>query len=70
MDAQVSYEFHSERKRNPEKFRHQLRNQVYFVFRFVSNTALFFTYLAVSLGFANPISMVSIMHFFDAGYIC
>ncbi|CAD6259446.1 unnamed protein product [Miscanthus lutarioriparius] len=27
MDAQVSYEFHSERKRNPEKFRHQLRNQ-------------------------------------------
>jgi hypothetical protein len=28
MDAQVSYEFHSERKRNPEKFKNQLTNQV------------------------------------------
>ncbi|KAK8449753.1 hypothetical protein SEVIR_7G264700v4 [Setaria viridis] len=27
MDAQVSYEFHSERKRNPEKFKNQLTNQ-------------------------------------------
>lgn len=28
MDAQVSYAFHSERKLHPEKFRHQLVNQV------------------------------------------
>ncbi|KAF0890864.1 hypothetical protein E2562_004338 [Oryza meyeriana var. granulata] len=27
MDAQVSYEFHSERKRNPDKFKNQLTNQ-------------------------------------------
>ncbi|XP_039853096.1 diacylglycerol kinase 5-like isoform X2 [Panicum virgatum] len=27
MDAEVSYAFHSERKRNPEKFRNQLTNQ-------------------------------------------
>uniref|UniRef100_A0A0A9CXK7 Diacylglycerol kinase accessory domain-containing protein n=1 Tax=Arundo donax TaxID=35708 RepID=A0A0A9CXK7_ARUDO len=27
MDAQVSYEFHSERKRNPEKFKNQITNQ-------------------------------------------
>ncbi|XP_062226873.1 diacylglycerol kinase 1-like isoform X2 [Phragmites australis] len=27
MDAQVSYEFHSERKRNPDKFKNQLINQ-------------------------------------------
>lgn len=31
MDAQVSYEFHSERKRNPEKFKNQLTNQVLLV---------------------------------------
>ncbi|TYG41313.1 hypothetical protein ES288_D12G166000v1 [Gossypium darwinii] len=30
MDAQVSYAFHSERKVNPEKFKNQLVNQVYF----------------------------------------
>jgi hypothetical protein len=28
MDAEVSYGFHSERKRNPEKFKNQLANQV------------------------------------------
>lgn len=28
MDAQVSYAFHSERKKNPEKFKNQLTNQV------------------------------------------
>ncbi|KAL8516724.1 hypothetical protein ACS0TY_015107 [Phlomoides rotata] len=27
MDAQVSYAFHSERKKNPEKFKNQLTNQ-------------------------------------------
>lgn len=33
MDAEVSYAFHSERKRNPEKFKNQLTNQVsFFVF--------------------------------------
>jgi hypothetical protein len=31
MDAQVSYGFHSERKKNPEKFKNQLTNQVFFV---------------------------------------
>jgi len=38
MDAQVSYEFHSERKRNPEKFKNQLTNQVYLktIFFFIS----------------------------------
>ena len=50
MDAQVSYEFHSERKRNPEKFKNQLTNQVYLktiffhfldgLFRFASNIRL------------------------------
>jgi hypothetical protein len=28
MDAEVSYAFHSERKRNPEKFKNQMTNQV------------------------------------------
>jgi diacylglycerol kinase (ATP) len=37
MDAQVSYEFHSERKRNPEKFKNQLTNQVFF-----QDSSLFF----------------------------
>ncbi|XP_019089621.1 PREDICTED: diacylglycerol kinase 6-like [Camelina sativa] len=34
MDAQVSHEFHSQRKRHPEKFKNQLANQVYIPFFF------------------------------------
>lgn len=31
MDAQVSFAFHAERKKYPEKFKNQLANQVYFL---------------------------------------
>ncbi len=31
MDAEISYGFHSERKKNPEKFKNQLTNQVYYI---------------------------------------
>jgi hypothetical protein len=43
MDAQVSYGFHSERKKNPEKFKNQLTNQV-FLFVFVENN-IFYIFL-------------------------
>jgi hypothetical protein len=42
MDAQVSYEFHSERKRNPEKFKNQLTNQVLFTFAFCIESGFFY----------------------------
>jgi diacylglycerol kinase (ATP) len=47
MDAQVSYEFHSERKRNPEKFKKQITNQVFYV-----SLQTFLSYLSQ---IANPI---------------
>jgi hypothetical protein len=49
MDAQVSYGFHSERKKNPEKFKNQLTNQV---FLFVWKTIVFifsFDYLEIKI---------------------
>jgi len=53
MDAQVSYEFHSERKRNPEKFKNQLTNQVYLHFVFILNTNIFH-FLDCLFRFATP----------------
>jgi len=55
MDAEVSYAFHSERKRNPEKFRNQLTNQVIFIFhRFVGSVSLLIFSLLIKSN-AQPI---------------
>jgi len=55
MDAEVSYAFHSERKRNPEKFRNQLTNQVIFIFHmFVGSVSLLIFSLLIKSN-AQPI---------------
>lgn len=77
MDAQVSYGFHSERKKNPEKFKNQLTNQVFFGV-FVWETIFFYPFLWLVIQKSELLARLRDVWMYDescnafvyAGYIC
>jgi hypothetical protein len=64
MDAQVSYEEKS------TKVQTSAKKSNIFCFYVCFEYYSFLTDLDLSLGFSNLVSMVIVMHFFDAGCIC